>query len=341
MRFKLTKKQTEEERIETVKELLSEKLSKKNAQYLSERLIKGAESGLEIEDFDDWIGKRLMPQIVWLDKMDYTRAITRALPQALEFAATDFGSARQRDLGQLWTDTARGFLGEIGFKEFLQEKFEKRIEHDITMDKTLDDYVLSDIEYVIDPNGKKRRPRINVSVKTGKFNARWLDEYGSKKASVVDAFVFVRVGTVREHFVAFLKAISFLRDKLFPEAEKLGELTAQTGKELWERIPEFEPIPAYVTGYLMRSEIKLPIHDLRIKVSGRKNRRILITQGVGEFTESVLREDPRIEEVDPEGELPIVIDGINSEVGDSPHFYANTGALDFGIEKWGEFVERL
>jgi hypothetical protein len=128
---------------------------------------------------------------------------------------------------------------------------------------------------------------------------------------------------------------------LFPAARELGELTAKTSEDLWKKIPEFEPVPAYITGYLMRKAIKLPIHDLTIKVIGKKNRRIVITQGLGEFSNPILRRDSRIKTADPKKALPIIVDGINSAVRDSPHFYANTGALAFGIEKWQKLVGRL
>lgn len=337
-----TKTQIFNNRVERVKTLLAERLTPTNAENLAIQLIRGADGGSELDDFERWFEGRLKPQLVWLDNDDYTRAIIRALPQALKFAAADFGSTRQRDLGQLWTDTARGFLGEIGFQKFLKEKFGVNIEQDISMDKNIDEYISSDIKAIHDARASGwRSPRINVSVKTGKFNARWMDEYSAKKTESIDALVFVRVGTVREHFIAFLKAISFLGTKLFPAAERLGELTPQKREELWNSIPEFEHIPAYVSGYLLRRYLSLPIHQLEVKAKGIKNKKIVILKGVGNFSIELLRSDERVKAIDPNGKLPIVIDGIESEIGDSLHFYANTGALTFGLENWREFVELL
>ena len=341
MKTKPTKKQIEEQRIERVKEMLCKRLSKKTGGNLAKQLIRGAEGALELDDFEIWSTQRLEPQLVWLDNNDYTRAITRALPQALRFAPTDFGKPRQRDLGQLWTDTARGFLGEIGFQKFLFEKFEKRVELDTTMDKTVEEYILSDLKCVVESDGTKRPPRIKVSVKAGKFNARWLDEYGAKKARVVDVFVFVRVGTVREHFVAFLKAISFLRDKLFPLAEQLGELTKEGSEELWRTIPEFEPVPAYITGYLERGGITLPIHEVTFRVPKKGQKKIIITQGVGVFSKHTLRAVPEIKRCDPDEKFPLVIDGIKKTLDEHDHFFAHTGSLKYGAEPWRKLVERL
>lgn len=332
-----TKAQIFEERKSKVSSVLTVRINQANAELLAEQILRGAEGGSEFGDFDEWLGNRFEPQLVWLTNDDYTRAITRALPQALKFAAADFGSTRQRDLGQLWTDTARGFLGEIAFQRFFKERYNKLIEQDTSTDKARAEYISTDIKAVSEVRGSydvMRPPKINVSIKTGKFNARWMDEYSAKKTESIDAFVFVRVGTAREHFVAFLKAISFLGTKLFPAAEQLGELTAETSQKLWDSIPEFEPVPAYISGFLMRSQLSLPIHDLKVKIAGKKNQRIIVVRGVGNFSLEVLRADQRITSIDPDARLPIVIDGIESEISDSLHFYANTGALNYGAENW-------
>jgi hypothetical protein len=47
-----------------------------------------------------------------------------------------------------------------------------------------------------------------------------------------DIFVFVRVGVTREHFVAFLKKISVIRDKLISEARARGLLSKEELNEI-------------------------------------------------------------------------------------------------------------
>jgi hypothetical protein len=320
-------------------------LSQNHAESLAVQILRGAEGGSEFGDldFDSWLSDRLTYQLVWLDKDDYTRAITRALPQALKFAAADFGSSRQRDLGQLWTDTARGFLGEIAFQRFLHERFNCTIEPDLSMDKSRQEYILTDIKAVLDKDTDEMRPpKINVSIKTGKFNSRWMDEYSATKTLSIDAFVFVRVGTSREHFISFLKSISFLGTKLFPEAERLGEIDSQAKAEIWNAIPDFEVVPAYIAGYLLRSELNLPVDRLQARLVKGKSKRIKILQGVGNFTLNNLRADRRIQEIDPDfAHLNIVIDGLDKNIDNNPHFYANTGALSFGVENWQNFVKSL
>ena len=63
---------------------------------------------LEVEgDFESWL-ERFKYQFLLLDKDDYSRAHVRAFWLAPRFVATDFGGSRQRDMGQVWTDTAKG-----------------------------------------------------------------------------------------------------------------------------------------------------------------------------------------------------------------------------------------
>ncbi|MCX5657972.1 MAG: hypothetical protein NTZ48_07150 [Candidatus Omnitrophica bacterium] len=328
-----------------IREYLGEKLNKKSSDELAKQLIRGCLAGLELEDdLSKWFNERFIYQSVWLDKDDYLRAITRALPQALRFAATDFGNARQRDLGQLWTDTARGFLGEIAFKKFSEERLGTKIELDITTDELLETYISSDIKYVIDKNGETRKPKINLSIKTGKFNARWLDEYGSGKFVPIDVFIFVRIGTCREHFVSFLKSVSFLKDKLLPAAQQLGELTAEGSDKLWDEIPQFEPVPAYISGYLVKKECKWPIHDIRFRARKDRNkiiREILFTGGVGIFTDEELRKIPQIKELDPDEKLEIIVEGIGAPLTNKPHFFASTGLLKCGKDNWVELIKKI
>ncbi len=223
-----------------------------------------------------------------------------------------------------------------------------RIEQDITLNLGLDDYISTDIKF-INENSEKRATKINTSIKTGKFNARWLDEYSAPKIAQIDAFIFVRLGTPKEHFIAYLKDISFLKTKLFPKAIELGELTDDTSSALWESIPKFEQIPAYVSGFLMREELNFPIHSAtpepkgnqNYKGSGRDTRKIYINKGVGIFTRDNLYTLPQFQELDPENKMKIIISGIEKEVDNKEHFYANTGAFKYRMDDWRSFASKL
>lgn len=324
-------------KIDTV---LKEKITDADSvKELSNQIIKGAESGLEINSsFEDWFENRFKYQFAWLDKDDYSKALVRALWLAPVFAGTDFGASRQRDMAQVWTDTARGFLGEIVFSKFLKQKFEIDTKFD-TRRGSIDKFLPSDINKIKLPNKSWIQPKINISIKTTKFNGRWLDVPGAQY-NYSDVFILIKLGILRGHFLAFLKAISFLKDKLFPLGKNLKELDDVSSKELWEEIPEFEPIPSYIAGFIDKRKINLPIHYLEVRRKGLKNICLLISQGIGIFTPDNIRNHQTVKEIDPEGKLRIEIEPIiKSFTGQK--FFAHSGGLYYGKEKWQELIDKF
>ena len=67
----------------------------------------------------------------------------------------------------------RGLLGEIAVQRFFIERLGTQIEQDTSLDLDIDDYISTDIKRVQEPSGEYRATKINTSIKTGKFNARW------------------------------------------------------------------------------------------------------------------------------------------------------------------------
>jgi len=304
-------------------------------------MLKGAEGGLEINDisFEEWFENRFKYQLVWLDKDDYSKALVRALWLAPVFAGTDFGSSRQRDMAQVWTDTARGFLGEIALSKFLCKNFNIETALD-NRRGNLTDFLPEDIVKIKLPNNDWREPHLRMSIKTTKFNGRWLDVPGAQ-IEHSDIFILVKIGILRHHFLAFLKAISFLKDKLFPTAKNLGELDNDMAEELWNEIPYFDPIPAYIAGYLNKHELSLPIHQLICRQKGKPPKlRIAVTQGIGIFSRETLRSHPSIIELDPDGKLQIEIEPIIESIT-TPHFLAHSGGLSWGEKEWQILISDL
>lgn len=224
---------------------------------LAGKLYNSALAGNEILcylDIDNWLANRLLPSLVQLTGDDYIEALTHALYIAPGLAGTDYGSTRQRDLGQLWTDTARGLLGEIAFKKFLKVRFNI----DITLDFSkgpLENYLETDIKRIKYPDGKIIDNKTNVSIKTTKFNGIWLDIPGAQ-ITHSEVFILVKLGIEREHFIGFLKTISFMRDKLLPQALRLGVINEDEAGTLWESLPDFSPIPCYISGFVRQNEFK-------------------------------------------------------------------------------------
>ncbi|MEM2058303.1 MAG: hypothetical protein QXO76_08655, partial [Thermoproteota archaeon] len=95
-----------------IRQIFCQKIgSKKTARELTEELWRGAVAGGELEGIspEEWFERRVEPQLLWLDRNDYARALRRALWLAPRFATLDFG-VRTRAFAQVLTDTARGFL---------------------------------------------------------------------------------------------------------------------------------------------------------------------------------------------------------------------------------------
>jgi hypothetical protein len=311
-----------------------------SARTLAVQILRGAKGGLEIDEisFEEWFENRFKYQFVWLDKDDYLKALVRALRFAHVFAGTDFGSSRQRDMAQVWTDTARGFLGEIAVSKFLCENFSMKTKLDTRRGK-FTEFLPTDIVSIKFPNSDWRTPNSRLSIKTTKFNGRWLDAPGAQ-IEHSEVFILVKIGVLRHHFLAFLKAISFLKDKLFPKAKNLGELNSDMAEEVWKEIPHFDPLPAYIAGYLNRNELNLPIHQLIVRKKGRTKIRIAVTQGVGIFSRETLQNHPRIKELDPDGNLIIEIEPIIDSIT-TPHFLAHSGGLIWGEDGWRRLITNL
>ena len=331
----------EESQIERLAEFFKERISDaKSAHAIAVQILRGAQEGLEISSigFDAWFENRLKYQFAWLDKDDYSRALVRALWLAPVFAGTDFGSSRQRDMAQVWTDTARGFLGEISVSKFLFEKFGIETALDTRRGK-LTEFLPADIVKIKPLYRDWRKPNLRISIKTTKFNGRWLDVPGAQ-IEHSDVFILVKIGILRHHFLAFLKAISFLKDKLFTRAKNLGELNDNMAEELWNEIPHFDPIPTYIAGYLNKNELNLPVHHIICEKKGRTKIRIAVTQGIGVFSKETLRNHPSIQKFDPEGILRIEIEPIIDSIT-AAHFLAHSGGLTWGEKEWDRLIKSL
>jgi hypothetical protein len=310
----------------------------------SKELCEGAVRGGDFETFrsaSEWVSWLSWSSVV-LDEQDYLTTAVYALRLAPMLAPTDYGRSRQRDLGQLWTDAIRGHLGEAAFVKWLSQRFQKAVKTGIEAVGPLDEFLPTDI---VEVDG--RRPEVKVSIKTTKLNGIWLDiPYKQIKHS--DVFVLVRVGATREHFVAFLKAISVIRDKLLEPALRSGIITQDVYRELWESLPNFTPVPAYVAGYFDRREHSSRIDAEKIlEADGvAKAKRIVINRYMGYW-------NPKNEELrrllseklsqkigrDASG-LKIAFEGIG-EFSEADHFIVSSGLLKRTENDWARLVAQL
>ena len=330
-----------ERRVSVISPVLLENISDKDTvRKLAVELIRGAEDGLEFTDassFNEWFENRFKPQLVWLTTEDYERALLRALWLARTFSASDYGSSRQRDMLQVWTDTARGFAGEIALSKFLQSKYAIETKVDVTRGKT-EDYLPTDVANIRTLEGEWRSPKLTLSIKATKFNGRWLDAPGAQ-ISHSDGFVLAKLGITRQHFLGFLKESGLIATMLL-HGKELKEISEADAKTLMEEIPASYPIPVYLPGWLDKRELTLPIHILNATVIGRTKKRIIVRQGVGVFTPDLIRQHPSISIIQGSAGLGIEIEPIvKSFTGQK--FLAHSGAFKFGDKAWKELIKQL
>lgn len=91
----------------------------------ADKLIEKAMVGGEIvseDNIGEWFNERFLPNCVLIDEIGYAQMCVDALKILSTTAATDYGSSRQRDMGQLWADMTRGYLGEHAFVLFLKQR---------------------------------------------------------------------------------------------------------------------------------------------------------------------------------------------------------------------------
>jgi hypothetical protein len=204
----------------------------------------------------------------------------------------------------------------------------------------------SDILVLEGGAGKPRKSKMKLSIKTTKFNGRWL-EIPESQFKQSDVFVSVKLGISRYHFSAYLKTLKTI-EQIFNRGAELKELDKDQIQILSKEIPEWMPIPAYVAGFVIKKELNLPVHSLSFKTPRRRNKeidgqrpisRIEIEGGIGLFSYESLEKLPQIKATGIGEDIPINIAGINKEVDGK--FYASSGALTFEKGKWEKLVHSL
>jgi hypothetical protein len=235
----------------------------------ADKILEKAESGGEISsecNIETWLKERFVPNTVLIDEIGYAKMCVDALKILGTTAATDYGGSRQRDLGQLWADMTRGYLGELAFSLFLKKKWEIDCElgHEVGF---LKDYLPMDVHRIREKQSTYRNPKINISVKTTKWNGIWLDIPGDQ-FNHSDIHVLAKVGTGRDHLFAFFKALSVFKDKVLQRGKDVGCLSEEEAEKLFDALPSFRPIPAYICGFVKKdAEFK------HLSYGGKKGRK--------------------------------------------------------------------
>lgn len=223
-----------------------------SANLIVEKAIAGGEV-TSSEQFDDWFTNRFVPSVVFVDEDGYAKMCIDALKILKGTAATDYGSSRQRDMGQLWADMTRGYLAEYAFVKFLKDVW--GVEAELDHEKgDLADYLPMDI-HKVKKKGEPaaRQPSLKIGIKGTKWNGIWFDIPG-KQFFHSNIHVLVKVGTGRDHLFAYFKHISVFKDKILKKGVEVGSLSQDEADVLLDNLPVFAPIPAYVVGFVLSDD---------------------------------------------------------------------------------------
>lgn len=304
----------------------------------AEKLYQAARRGGELAQFGGdvrrWFYDRLEPSMVVLDPDDYTEALIYALKVAPHLAGTDYGTSRQRDLGQLWTDTTRGLLGEQAVVRFFEDRFGLTLKVDYTLGD-LEEYLPADITGGTLPNGEEVELERRVSVKTTKFQGIWLDITGAQ-IEHSDAFILAKIGVRRDHFVAYLKRSGFIDDILLRRGRELDTLTDEDAQAIRDSVPDFRPIPCYISGFMEK-----PIETTGVTRYRKRHTRSGDLKGY-----TIKGYVGRLDDGEPV-ELPPELVGEDIEfagIGNftrTRHYIANTGNLSWSDDEWTALVMKM
>jgi hypothetical protein len=252
-------------------------------QFVSKALESGVISKAGDADLTEWFEKRFKPYLFILDENEYTQAAIQALRIQFGIQGTDFGSSRQRDMGQKWTDTIRGYLGELGFKQVMKSKFNIDINLGHAPGK-LEDYLPLDIHGIRENmNQEYRKPNINISIKTIKSNGIWLDIPGNQFAHS-DIHLSCSIGIDVDHLFGFFKHLSVFQDKILKRGLDLKIINQGEADEIYNKVPSFKKVYGYIPGFVNNtSYVNSYVYDGKL---GRKN--YLIKNWTGKYELSYL-----------------------------------------------------
>lgn len=293
--------------------------------------IQGRETTNEPSAIEHWIEKQLIPNTLLIDKDGYTEMCIDALKTISTQVLTDFGTSRQRDFGQAWADTIRGYLGEYAVTKFLDREFstKTRLAHQRGIAQTFYD---SDISEVFS-GGVWRKPNLNVGIKTTKFNGLWLD-VAKEQFAKSDIHIQVKIGGGSTHLFSFFKELSVFRDKILKVGLDGNYLTQKESDQIWQDIPKFKSIPAYVTGFAIRD---LPYKPLDYE-GHLANIHYTIHTFRGLLPRDYKKQISNIEKVPVGGKVKF--ESIE-EFSKSDRYLFNTGSILRSKDDWVDIVKRI
>ena len=253
--------------------------------FLEKAVISKEIEPITEENIENWYENIFKEHMFIIDEKTYLNASIQALKIQFTMAGTDFGSSRQRDLGQKWSDTIRGYLGEFGVQQYFHNKWD--IEIDLGHEEgALADYLPTDIHKIKLPGeDEQRNANLNVSIKTTKSNGIWLDIPGDQYHHS-DIYILAKIGIGTDHLFSFFKHISVFKDKILKCGQDEGCINEEEADEIFEKIPSFSKIYGYVPGFINSDDT----HDT-FTYEGKKGRKnYKIYNWTGKFEQEYLNQ---------------------------------------------------
>ena len=251
-------------------------------------------------------------------------------------AGTDFGSSRQRDLGQKWSDTIRGYLGDFGVQLCFKERW--NIDIDLGHEEgTLEEYLPLDIHRVkFEGDTDFREPNLKVSIKSTKSNGIWLDIPGDQFHHS-DIFILTKLIITTDHLFSFFKAISVFEDKILKLGLDKGLLTEETSQHIYDNIPSFKPVYGYIAGFVEYSDnYETYSYEYKRFVTNTKNANIYNYAGILD-SEVLKKMKQEIAEAENREKVGIKFVGIDS-FSKSKRYVFGMRALKYKESDWKNFV---
>jgi len=285
------------------------------------------------EKFIQWIENRLKPNLFFLDKEDYLESCIDSLRTVYAVASTDYGSSRQRDKAQLWSDMTRGYLGEIAVRKKFKNNFniQVKLAH---QPGRLADFTGSDLPFVKKGGDKDfRKSKIDISIKTTKWNGIWLDVPGSQYGHS-DYFVLTKINTGTDHLMAFLKEMGLFETIMKKGIEKnfLSELEE---KRVRKQISDFSQLRlfCYVCGIHKKKK------DTELVYKGKKGRiHYTVTSAEGYLRTGYEDEIKKKEDLSDKAKVNFQSIGKFMSVN---KFIINAGRLRFAKKDWQEIANLI
>ncbi len=330
----MSKKKIDKEKFsKTLSKIIKIDYYDKFTSHYLDKIINGGEVKDLENDFDFWVKNRLEPNLIFLDEHDYLNASINALKTYGNIAATDYGSSRQRDKVQMWSDMIRGYLGEIA----VQKKLKKDFNIDVYLaheEGKIDKYLKSDIPKIKDNNNNFRKNNLKVSIKTTKWSGVWLDCPG-KQYNHSDAFVLVKVNTGTEHLMSFLKKTQYFEDILLKKGLENKLINDDAKNIILDKITDFNKIGlfAYIAGFHLKKA------DTDIVYEGKKgNIHYEVTSAEGYLLKDFKQKVRSEQKLSSKSEIKFI--GIGKFTSDNK-FIINTGRLKYSKNDWISLIQKF